>query len=336
MNLKQCIRKTLRVVLPLALGCVLLWYLYKDQNLGEMVAVIKKGVRYDIILFSLVFGLLANVVRGYRWGLLTDSLGGQRVKRFNLIFSVLGMYAINMALPRVGEIWRCGVISKYDKVPFTKLIGTLLVDRVMDTLVVGLMTLCIFVFNIRFFTHYFSKNPELLANITSMFTSVWMYVAIVIIILIIWLLFTKWGHLSIIQKGKGVLLNIWEGIKSLWKMEHKFRFFLQTLMIWGGYFLYFYITFYAFGFTHNLGLRIGLIVFTMSSLSMALPVQGGIGVWHFMVISTMVSFGVLETDASAYALVVYTMQTTWTVFVGLVGIAALPVKNREKAINIKK
>jgi uncharacterized membrane protein YbhN (UPF0104 family) len=329
MDFKRVIRRTIRILLPLALGCILLWYLYKDQNLSEMMAIIKKGVRFDIILFSLIFGLGANLVRGFRWGVLIDSLG-ERVKRVNVVLSVFGNYAINMVLPRVGELWRCSEVAKYEKISFSKLLGTMLVDRVMDAIVVGLLTVSLFIFNIGFFKRYFSENPIVLEGFYSMFSSVWMYIALLAVALSIWLLFAKWGHLSAVQKGKGIVLNVWEGIKSLWKMKHKVRFFIQTILLWGGYFLYFYITFYAFEFTRDLGPRIGLIAFTMSSLGVAVPVQGGIGVWHFMVISTLLCFGVSGNDAATFAIVVYATQTLWIILLGLVSIFALPFLNKEK------
>lgn len=330
MKLKQILRKTLRVVLPLFLGCLLLWYLYQGQDLSGMVEVAKKGVRYDIILFSLLFGLGGNIFRGLRWGLLIDSLG-ERVKKKNVVLAVLGNYAINLVLPRVGEIWRCGITSKYEHISFTKLVGTMLVDRVMDTVVVGLAAVFVFSFNIHFFSVYFSNNPEIVNGFYSMFTSAWMYVAILLFIGVVWLFLKKWGHLAFVKKIKEAVLNIWEGIKSLWKLERKILFFFQTLMIWICYFLYFYITFYAFDFTSTLGIRIGLIAFIMSSIGVAVPVQGGIGVWHFMVISTLVSFGVSETDAGAFALVVYTIQTIWIIITGLVGVFGLPIVNRKNA-----
>jgi uncharacterized membrane protein YbhN (UPF0104 family) len=329
MALKQIIGKTIRILLPLTLGCLLLWYLYKDQDWSKMASMLKKGVRFDIILFSLIFGLIGNAARGFRWGLLIDSLG-ERVKRSNTVLSVFGNYAINMVLPRVGEIWRCGVVSKYEKISFTKLLGTLLVDRVMDLIVVTILTVSLFVFNISFFKKYFSNNPDVLEGFFNMFTSVWMYIGLAAVVVVIWLLFTRWGHISIVQKGRQAMLNVWEGIKSLWKMEHKVRFIIQTLLIWGGYFCYFYITFYAFDFTRELGVRIGLIAFVMSSIGVAVPVQGGIGVWHFMVISTLICFGVAETDAAAFAFVVYALQTIWIVMLGLIGIVALPIVNKGK------
>jgi hypothetical protein len=153
-------------------------------------------------------------------------------------------------------------------------------------------------------------------------------VGLAAVVVVIWLLFTKWEHVAVVQKGRNIVLNVWEGIKSLWKMDHKFRFFIQTLLIWGGYFCYFYVTFYAFDFTRDLGVRIGLLAFTMSSLGVAVPVQGGIGVWHFMVWSTLVCFGVAKTDAATFAFVVYAIQTIWIVILGLVSIVVLPIINK--------
>ena len=327
MDFKSIFRTILKIVLPLAFGCLLLWFLYRQMDVSEIWRVVREGVRYDIILFSLLFGLFANIVRGFRWGLLIGSLG-ERFKMSNMVYAVLGNYAVNLVLPRVGEVWRCGVITKYDKISFSKLLGTLFIDRVSDTVMVGMITLCIFIFNIGFFTDFFAKNPELLDGFRSMFNSMWIYVSAVIFIALIWFVFTYMSKFTLVQKAKGLLRNIWEGMKSIWLLEHKVRFLVETFLIWGGYFCYFYITFYAFDFTKDLGVVVGLITFTMSSIGVAVPVQGGIGPWHFMVIATLVCFGVNENDAAAFALVVHTVQTVWTGLCGLFGIVALPITNR--------
>ncbi|MDR1402785.1 MAG: flippase-like domain-containing protein [Tannerellaceae bacterium] len=333
MNYKKLLSITVKVFLPLLLGLLLLWFLYRKMDFSEIWLVIKKGIRYEILLLSLVFGLFANIVRGFRWGLLIDSIG-ERFKTVNVVYAVLGNYAINYILPRVGEVWRCGVITKYEKIPFTKLIGTLLIDRMADTFIVGLLTCFIFTFNISFFHRFFDRNPELLEGFRQNFSLLWILAGVVILVAAGWFTFSCFGHLTPVQKAKEMLRNIWEGMKSVWVLKKKIRFIIQTLLIWGGYFLFFYITFYAFDFTRHLGVRIGLIAFTMSSIAVAVPIQGGIGPWHFMVISTLVIFGVNENDAAAAALVVHTIQTVWTALCGLFAIIALPIVNKEKAINI--
>ena len=332
MDFKTILRTFLKIILPLAFGCLLLWYLYSKMDLNEIWEVIRKGVRYDIILFSLLFGLGANIMRGLRWGLLIRSLG-DKVKTHNVIYAVLGNYAVNLVLPRVGEVWRCGMITKYDKIPFTRLLGTLLIDRVSDTVMVGLITCSIILFNFGFFQDFFAKNPSLLEGFQSMFNSIWIYIIGVSFIIGIWFVFTYMSNFTLVKKAKSMLQNIWEGMKSVWLMKQKGLFLIQTLLIWIGYFFYFYITFFAFDFTQDLGIVVGLIAFTMGSIAVAVAVQGGIGPWHFMVIATLVCFGVKETDAAAFALVVHTVQTIWLGLTGLVGVIALPIINRKKTGN---
>jgi uncharacterized protein (TIRG00374 family) len=336
MNLKQIFRPMIRILLPLSAGVLLLWYLYRNQDLSGILQVVRQGIRYDILLFSLIFGLAANTLRGLRWCLLIDSLG-KRVQRRCAVLAVWGNYAINMALPRVGEIWRCGVLSKYEKIPFTKLLGTLFVDRLLDTLVVSLLTLCLCVFNIGFFRSFFAENPPILiTTLYRLFSSVWTWAGLLLVTVALWFIFMKLRRLIFVQRITAIFRNIWEGFRSLWTIRYKVRFVLQTLGIWTGYFLYFYLTFFAFDFTRDLSLRIGLIAFAMSSISVAVPVQGGIGVWHFMVIATLAAFGVERADAGAYAMVVFAIQSVWVVLTGLLGIVALPFacKDRETEENV--
>lgn len=329
MDFAHIFRTIIKIFLPLILGCLLLWFLYRNMDITEITDVIKNGVNYKIILFSLIFGLGANIIRGFRWGLLIESLG-QRFKLRNAILAVLGNYAVNLVLPRVGEVWRCGMVMKYDKISFTKLLGTLLIDRVSDTIMVGLITLSIVIFNFDFFGSFFAKNPALLDGFYSMFNSIWIYAIVVFFIVGGWFIFRYMSNFTLVKKAKDMLNNIWTGIKSVWVMKNKSLFIAETLLIWIGYFIYFYITFFAFDFTENLGISVGLIAFAMGSIAVAVPVQGGIGPWHFMVIATLVCFGVNENDAAAFALVVHTVQTIWTGLCGLVGVVALPIINKEE------
>jgi len=328
MNLKKTIRTLIKIFLPLTFGIILLWLLYRESDFNLIWEKIRNGVRYDIILFSLLFGLFANIIRSFRWGLLIESLG-EHFRMKNLIYAVLGNYAVNLVLPRVGEVWRCGVITRYEKIPFTKLFGTLIVDRVMDTFMVGLITLFIFIFNFKFFESFFARHGTLLTGFQAMFNSVWVYVVLILFAIICFVVFKWMANFSLVKRLKQALRNIWEGIKSVWLLKHKIRFLLQTVLIWVGYFFYFYITFYAFDFTRDLGVDVGLIAFAMSSIGVAVPVQGGIGVWQFMVTATLVCFGVDKDAALAFATVVFTVQTIWIGLVGLFGVVALPFANRD-------
>ena len=264
-----------------------------------------------------------------------EHIPGQNIRWENVNFMEISSNLVPYMTPDVFEkAVQESICTKEntDKISFTKLLGTLVVDRVSDTIMVGTITLFIFLFNIDFFTSFFANNPALVDGFRSMFNSIWIYVLLVGMVVVVWLVFKYMSGFKLVRKARGLLDNIWMGMKSIWLLDRKWLFLLDTFLIWGGYFCYFYITFYAFGFTEDLGVVVGLIAFTMSSIGVAVPVQGGIGPWHFMVIATLVCFGVNENDAAAFALVVHTVQTVWTGLCGLFGIVAIPLNNRKTAV----
>ena len=140
------------------------------------------------------------------------------------------------------------MITKYDKIPFTPPVGDA-ADRPCERYhLVGLITMSIIIFNFDFFHSFFAKNPALLDGFQSMFNSIWIYVAGVIFIAGIWFIFTYMSNFTLVKKAKSMLQNVWDGMKSIWLMKRKGLFVIQTLLIWTGYFLYFYITFLCFRF----------------------------------------------------------------------------------------
>ena len=328
MESKEIARTTLKTIISLSIGFILLWLIYRKVNLDAVLEVMRTGVRYDILVGSLFFGLAANIMRAIRWKLLINAMG-EKPRTINIIWAVLGNYTINLILPRMGEVWRCAMIKKYDKISFTKLIGTLLVDRVSDVVAIGIITLLIMVFNVQFFTDFFSNNPTLMDGLIQLIQSPWLYLITFGFGIVIYILFRYMGHLSLIIRIKAVLKDIYEGLYTIIRLKHKEVFILETILIWVGYFIFFYSTFYAFSFTKDLGIVVGLITFTMGSIAIAVPVQGGIGPWHFMVIASLVLFGVDPNEAAAFALIVHTTQTLWTALVGLVGVVALPMMNEK-------
>jgi hypothetical protein len=299
---------------------------------------IRSGVRYPIIGLSLLFGLAANIVRGMRWCLLLDQLGGT-YRKANAIHAVLGNYTVNLLFPRVGELWRCGVVSRYDKLPFTKLFGTLLVDRVSDMLTVAGLALVVLLFNIPFLKAFLLANPALFEGGEEVARGsrslwVWLFAGVGVAGLCFMLRYMR--HFAFVEKLRELLGNVWTGMRSVWTMPRKRLFVVYTGLLWGLYFLYFYLTFFAFGYMEGLGLRAGLLAFVMGSIAVAVPVQAGIGAWHFAVISTLVYLDIRETDAAAFALVVHTVQTVWTGLCGLLSIALLPLLNGSRKAAVEE
>lgn len=321
MNSKS-VKNLLKTLLSLVLGLTILWVLYRKTNISELWEIIKSA-NFGFILISLLFGLIGNILRGLRWELLINSLG-YYPKRMSIIYATLGNYAVNFLLPRAGDVWRCGVVSRYDKIPFSKVLETFLVDKVLEIVSAMMIILISVLLYIDFFVSYFGRDPQFAANIVNLFSSVWIYIGLVLLLIAAVLTFTVFKETRIVKKITGFLATVKRDMKLIAGMKEKKRVIIYTILSWFSFYLYFYITFFAFDFTKGLGPLVGLIVFAMSNIGVAVPVQGGIGTWHFMVISSLVLFGVIETQASAFAGAVFIIQSIWIILCGVFGILALP------------
>lgn len=318
----------IKVVLPLGLGIAIIYYLISKIDPSQLWEILKDA-NWGILLFSLLFGLLGNTIRGYRWALFITPLG-YSPKISNLNYAIYGGYAVNFALPRAGEIWRCGVIAKEDKIPFSKLFGTMILDRIFDTITVAIISLVAFLFNMQFFLTQLEQNQTTFNTISGIFKSPLLYLAIGAAIITTYIVFRFFKENVIVRKIKGFLSSIASDLKAIWKMNTKGRVFLYTIGIWGSYFCYFYITFFAFDFTADLGITAGLIAFALSSISMGVPSNGGLGPWQIAVIASLSLYGVDKLHATAFATGVFAVQSIWVIICGLFGIAMLALKKQKK------
>lgn len=322
-------KRWVRLVVSLSLGIALMVVVYRNFDFGELLAVLRSNsISWGIILLSILVEVLGNVIRGARWRLLVHPFSTPAPRVRNTILSVLGSYAVNLIFPRAGDVWRCAALSRYESLSMAKLVGSLLMDRLMDMLVLGLIVLmAIGVFS-DFLGGYFVEHPDLSLKVSHLASSPWFYLTLLalgVLGYLFWRLSKKsrWG-----AKVRKVLREMWEGLLSIRFMPHRGLFILYTIGIWGCYFLGFYLTFFAFPFTQDLGINVGLLAFVMGCLGVAAPVQSGIGAWHFMVITTLTAVGVERSDAGSFALVVHTSQTLGNALIGLIAILVIPLLNR--------
>jgi len=314
-------------------GIAIFFWVYKDQNITEIEAALKEA-DYKWLILSVLLGLLSHFSRAVRWKILINSLG-YKPRTINTFFAVLIMYLSNLALPRSGEIIRCGIVNKYEKVPFTKLLGTVFIERAVDMVMLFILLAIVLLTQFDKILLLLDNNPEMKENLYNI-TSSWGFVAtsfavFVVIILVIYLLRDKIRHTKIYIKITDLLKQFAEGLLSVINMERKFAFILHTFLIWGLYFLMIYICFWSFDFTTELGLMVGLTVFVMSSLGMVAPSPGGIGTWHFMAIQTLLIYGVTSvSDAGAFAFAVHGSTTFMLIISGTLAFIFLPIVNKNK------
>ena len=310
--------KIFKIFIPLILGITILYFLYRKTDFNELWFHIK-GANWWILSFSLIFGLMGNVFRGIRWNLLTNPLGYQP-KTSHLVYAVLGSYAVNFAFPRAGEIWRCGIVSKQEKIPVQKLIGTIVIDRLFDVVMVGLFVLVAFICNVK----VFYKNRAQF-GLPDWLTSPSLYIGLVLVAIISVVILVVFKNYRIVQKMRNFFTDMWRDMIKVWHMREKTRFLFYTFGIWISYFLYFYVTFYAFDFTAHLGIAAGLFVFSLGSIGMSIPSNGGLGPWQAAIVFGLCAFMVSVTQAKAFATAVFAFQSIWVVACGLFGMVMLSV-----------
>ncbi|MDR1882356.1 MAG: flippase-like domain-containing protein [Prevotella sp.] len=316
-----------KIILPLLLGIAIVYYLVSKIDPARLWDILKNA-NWGVLLFSLIFGLSGNLIRGYRWELFIRPLG-YAPRLSSLIYAILGGYAVNFVLPRAGEIWKCGIVAKEEKIPFAKLFGAMILDRISDMITVVALCLATFFINMRFFISQLEQNKSALDLIVMIIQSPVLHIALVAAIITAYIVFKYFKENVIVRKIKSFFSNMVNDMRAIRRMKAKGRLLLCTIGIWGSYFLYFYITFYAFSFTAGLGITAGLIAFALSSLSMGVPSNGGLGPWQIAVIAALMLYNVNELNATAFATGVFAIQSLWVILCGLFGIAALALRKQK-------
>lgn len=331
LRMNKVFKKAIQIILPLVLGVFILMWVYRDFDFSRVGDVVLHGMSWGWMGISLIFGVLSHVVRGLRWKLTLAPLNAYP-KTSNAINAIFMAYAANIVLPRLGEVSRCGVLAKYDGISFSKSLGTVVTERLIDTICVILITALALFTQMKVFDEFFINTGTDLSAFIHLFTSMQFYVILICIIALVIVLYYVIRTLSVYDKIKGVLKNVWEGIISLRRVKNLPLFFLYTFLIWFFYFMQFYITFYCFQFTEHLGVLAGLVMFVGGSIAVVVPTPNGAGPWHFAVISMMMLYGVDETNAGIFALIVHGVQTFLVILLGIYALVALPILNKKRSL----
>jgi len=314
----------------LSIGVFLFWYVYRDQKIDDILKKVKE-VNFNWIWISLIAGILSHISRALRWRMMAKSMN-YNPSFANSFFSVMATYIINLAVPRLGEIARPSIIKKYEKIPFAETLGTIILERIIDIIILLLLTLFVTIVEFKTVVKFFENNPDIsnkFQNFNYQKASVIFGIIAIISIVVIIYLRKKFKHTKIYKKFKELMLSFYAGLKSFKKIKQKFWFIFHSIFIWLMYIFMIYISFYAFDYTKNITFIQGLTIFVAGSYGMVAPVQGGIGAWHFMIISTLIIFGLDFSDAQIFALVVHSMQTLLIIVLGAISLIALPIVNRK-------
>ena len=312
----------LKILMPLVLGAAILYWMYRGENWQQIMHVMTDEMNWTWMLLSFPFGILAQMFRGWRWRQTLEPVG-ERPRTSTSIHAIFLSYAASLLIPRVGEFTRCGVLTRYDDISFPKALGTVVTERAIDSLLVMGITAIVILLEMSTFGTFFQKTGTNLHDILHGFSwAGYLVVAICGVAMIILLHFLL-RKLSIYNKVKATLSGIWQGVISLKDVKNIPLFIFFTVGIWLSYFLHYYLTFFCFDFTAELGLGCALVTFIVGSIAVIVPTPNGAGPWHFAVKTMLILYGVADVHALYFVLIVHTVQTMLVVALGIYAWLAL-------------
>jgi len=332
--LKKIVIKVVKFLAFFAVGAFIFWLIYKDQDIDRIKSVLKNDVNYFWVALSLVIGLISHISRTLRWGLMIEPIG-HKPRFINTFLAVMVGYLMNLAFPRMGEISRCGVLSRYEKISFTKLFGTVVAERLVDMISLLILLLIVIVSQFGKMLNFVHSNPEIENKIYSVLKSPYLLVGLGVLVILFFIFRKAFKHTLIFRKVLEILKNFKEGFISIKSIKRKGWFYFHSVFIWLMYYLMLYSVFFAFDFTRHLGPIAGLTTFVLASFGMVAPVQGGIGAWHFMAIEALSLYGVARKNGIIFAFVAHTSMTGMIIIIGIISLLILPFINRRQDVAAK-
>lgn len=330
----------LKYFATLTIALLLLWLVYKEQDLSQIIGQLKH-VDYHWVIYSLMIAIASHIARAYRWNLLIEPMG-YRMKTFRTFLAVMVGYFANLLVPRMGEVSRCAILKKTDNVRMTSSIGAVLAERVFDLLLLILVVLIAFILEFSLLNQYvFGVIENTLVRIGR--NLIFIYVAgaaVVALGLAVFIFIRKYKNKlknnRVFLKVRRLLRELTDGLTSIRRMKNLSGFVISSLIIWVCYYFMTYLVFFSMPETSHLGFVAGMSLLAMGSLGMVAPVQGGIGAYHALVAGTLIFYGISEQDSAFFALLLHTSQVLMIIAVGGVSfILSLLIKRRDAKIEEK-
>lgn len=327
---KKILLTVLQYIIFLGLGIAIIMYMsgqLSAEDKANMMAAIK-GVELWMLIPIFIAGFLSHYFRALRWKLLLEQVD-VRPSTTNTTFAVLIGYIANLVLPRAGEVAKCTVLARYEKVPADKMIGTIVAERAFDVVCLMVITIVAFVSQADIIGDYASglfgtMSGNAKGLIATIYFKIFIIVAFVGLIAFILLLKrikeTKVGQFI---KGLG------DGVKSIFKLKKVGMFMLYTALIWGLYWFLLMLGFWSMSQLSHLSGLAAMVVLVFGSIGM-IATQGGIGAYPYLVGKILLFYGIAEAHGLAFGWVSWTVQTGVVVIFGVVALVLLPIYNNKK------
>lgn len=333
--MKKHATSVLKFFFFLSIGIILVWLALRNKSGKEIDDIIDsiKQANYFWLSASLVVSGMSHYFRAKRWKLLLKPLG-YNTKTSNTFFAVMVGYLANFALPRLGEVSRCGILTKYEKVPFTEGFGTVIAERALDMVCLILLffaTLGLEFNRISGIANYFIFTPLSEKFHSLMQKQVFLIIAGIALLVFVAVFYYFRNKIQSLISGKivGFINGLWEGLKSIKNVDQPFWFITHTLLIWMMYLLQVYVCFFAFAETSHLSVMVAAVIVVFGSIGV-ITVPGGTGAYQIIVIQILTSvYFISDTTSNAFAWAVWTSQFLLILSLGLISLVLLAVLNKD-------
>jgi uncharacterized protein (TIRG00374 family) len=310
----------------LGLAVAAMYYCFKTIKIEDFVSQLTEA-NYFFIVLSILMGVAAYVIRTLRWRILIKPLG-YTPSSYNVYNATMIGYLANLAVPRIGEVTRCAVLNKTDKIPGNSLFGTVVVERVID--LISLFVICILVFFLKmdFFTRFISEQiapawNNIFSNISGLMILIACITAICALAILV-LLRRKLAKLTFVQKIKSLFQGVVTGLKTIFKMKQYPLFILYTASLWICYWLMSYCVVVALPATAGLGPVDGLFLMALGSMGWVIPAPGGMGSFHFIITEGLKMYGIEK--GMVFATISHESQVLTMIILGLIALISVSVR----------
>jgi glycosyltransferase 2 family protein len=328
-TLKSRILTFLKFVFFLGLGIFIIWLSLKDLTKTERLNILEsfKIANYYWVILAIILGVLSHLIRTLRWRMLLEPLGYKPSVK-NTFYAVMIGYFANMAINRLGEVTRCGVLTKYEKIPFQKSFGTVVTERTLDMIMFILLFFLTIFTQIGTIASYLNNNvyPKLNGKFSNPFSHPSVIIgtaSFFILVIVLFIVFRhRIGQSKIYQKLIKLILGFWEGLKSLIQIKRPVLFIVYTFSIWILYFFMLYLCFFSLSESSSLGLGAGLSALVLGSAGIIIT-PGGIGLYPVIIMETLYLYHISNTTGLALGWIAWTAQTVMILTVGGISLLLL-------------
>jgi glycosyltransferase 2 family protein len=333
--MKKTFLAALQYIFFAALAVFFVWLSVRglDHEKWEQLKKAMDRAHYWLLIPVFILLLISHWLRGLRWRQLMEPMG-YHPSRLNAFFAVMIGYFVNLGAPRLGEVIKCTILARYEKIPAHKLVGTIVAERAFDVICLVLVFALAFVFQfdiisslLRDYVYpaFQNKNGQ-----TAYQKIIFLVIALIVLLIILKIVFNRFGHINIVQKIKELLTGVWHGLISVRDLKNKPLFFLYTIGIWCMYLLSTWCGFFAIDETSGLTLADALTVLVMGSIGMIIS-PGGIGAYAFLVMETVALYHIpKEPYGQALGWLLWFGQFLSFIIFGVISFILLPRVNRQK------